>query len=438
MNQIKLAPLTLRSSFAKTWGKGVFTVASLLWLLAIWCSSPVCFAQNGALPSTFRWMSTDPLASPQNGSLAMKDFTCVHYNGKYIVYFTTVDSAGSWGGGMMTFTNWSDMATAQQYQMPIGTVAPTLFYFAPKNIWVLTFQWGAQYLTSTDPTNPNGWSAPQPLYQGNSLDTTVICDSTNAYLFYAYDDGTIHRASMPIGSFPGTFTNSSVIMTDTAANLFEAVQVYTVQGATPQYLMIVEAEGAAGRYFRSFTATNLGGSWTPLAATESNPFAGKNNVTFPDGNIWTSDISHGDIVRNNPDQTQTIDPSNLQFLYQGWTYTSGLTNYTQIPWRPGVLTLIQPSDDMQIYSGRFDNGWGDGWSWMTRYPTNNPVYTSNLVFVASNSMALVPSVPYVVWLLKPYTTVDATLYTNLTFWINGGATGGQNISVYGELNGSSS
>jgi hypothetical protein len=363
----------------------------------------------------------------------MKDFTCVHYNGKYIVYFTTVNSAGSWGGGMMTFNSWSEMATATQYQMPRDTVAPTLFYFAPKNIWVLTFQWGAQYLTSTDPTNPNGWSAPQALYQGNSLDTTVICDSTNAYLFYAFDDGTIHRASMPIGSFPGTFTNSSIIMTDTAANLFEAVQVYTVQGTTPQYLMIVEAIGAAGRYFRSFTATNLGGSWTPLAATESNPFAGKNNVTFPNGNAWTADISHGDIVRNNPDQTQTIDPSNLQFLYQGWTYTSGLTNYTQIPWRSGVLTLIQPSDDMLIYSDRFNNGWGDGWSWLTpRYATNNPVYAG------TNSMALVPSVPYVVWLLKPYTTVDATLYTNLTFWINGGATGGQNISVYGELNGSSS
>ena len=97
------------------------------------------------------------------------------------------------------------------------------------------------------------------------------------------------------------------------------------------------------------------------------------------------------------------------------------------------------SDDMQIYSGRFDNGWGDGWSWMTRYPTNNPVYTNNPVFVASNSMALVPSGPYVGMVAEDAgTTVDATIYTNLTFWINGGATGGQNISVNGELNGSSS
>jgi len=441
MSQIKLTPLTLRCSSAKTWGKGVFTVASLLLLLATLCSPSVCFAQNGVLPTTFKWNSTAPLATPQNGSLAMKDFTCVQYNGKYIVYFTTVDNSGNWGGGMMTFTNWSDMATAPQYQMPIGTVSPTLFYFAPKNIWVLTYQWGAQYVTSTDPTNPNGWSAPQTLYGGNSLDTTVICDSTNAYLFYAYDDGTIHRASMPIGNFPGTFTNSSIIMTDTAANLFESPEVYTIKGATNQYLMIVEAEGAVGRYYRSFTATNLGGAWTPLAATESNPFAGATNVTFPNGNVWTACISGGDIVRNNPDQTQTIDPGNLQFLYQGYNPNSAAskaaTNYTQLPWQPGLLTLIQP-DDMQIYSGRFDNGWGDGWSWMTRYPTNNPVYTINPVFVASNSMALVPSVPYVVWLLKPSTTVDATIYTNLSFWINGGATGGQNISVYGETNGSSS
>jgi hypothetical protein len=28
------------------------------------------------------------------------------------------------------------------------------------------------------------------------------------------------------------------------------------------------------------------------------------------------------------------------------------------------------TDDMQIYSGRFDNGWSDDWSWMPSYATN--------------------------------------------------------------------
>jgi hypothetical protein len=293
------------------------------------------------LPTKFHWTSTGPLAEPQNGSLSLKDFTNVVFNNQHIVYFTTVNSAGNWGGGMVTFPDWPQMAAATQRVSPLGSVAPTLIYFSPKKIWSLTYQWGFQYATSADPTDPTKWSAGKPLLNGGpatALDQTLICDSTTCYLFFAGDNGSIYRSSMPIGDYPGTFNGYQTIMTDSVANLFEAVEVYSVKGAN-QYLLIVEAAGSAGRYFRSFTATDLGGSWTPLAATESNPFAGKANVTFT-GTAWTNDISHGDLVRVNPDETQTVDPCNLQFLYQGDTPVS-VPNYFQTPYRPGVLTLVR-------------------------------------------------------------------------------------------------
>jgi Glycosyl hydrolase family 62 len=291
-----------------------------------------------ALPTTFRWTGGGPFAQPKNGSVSMKDVSHVFHNGQNILYFTTFTN--NWGSGMMTFRDWPEAEAAPQTPTSFG-VAPTLFYFTPKNIWVLAYQWGPHkfsYRTSSDPANANGWSAAKSLYNTalppngtGPIDQTVICDSAKCYLYYAGDNGHIYKSSMPIASFPSEFPaaqDSGIV--GTAQNLFEAVQVYKLKGSD-KYLMIVEAQGGA-RYFRAWTATSLEGPWTLL----TNDFAVKKNVTL-DPN-WTNDISHGDIIRVNPDETFTIDPCNLQFVFQGRDPNVN-TDYGRLPYRLGLITL---------------------------------------------------------------------------------------------------
>ena len=298
------------------------------------------------LPTTFKWKDFGkPIAEPKNGWLAIKDFTMVHYNNQYIVYMTYTPAAGGFLAAYMApFSDFSKAADAAQAVMPnnLPGVAPELMYFTPKNTWVFTTQWcggGFCYTTGSDPTKPTSFSATtQSLLSENitpnaPIDQVTICDDANCYLFYADDKGNIYRGSMAKASYPGKFSGTKKIISETdAAKLFEAVEVYKLKGQK-KYLMIVEC--GYPRYFRGFTATDLGGSWTPIANTRdaATPFAGKSNVTGG----WSNDISHGEVVRTGYDEYREIDPCNLQMIYQGIPTTSAA--YDKLPYRMGLLTF---------------------------------------------------------------------------------------------------
>jgi len=65
--------------------------------------------------------------------------------------------------------------------------------------------------------------------------------------------------------------------------------------------------------------------------------------------IWSEGISHGELLRDTPDQTQVIDPCKpLQFLFQGNDPLIHTADYIQLPYRLGLLTAkgSNPITDM--------------------------------------------------------------------------------------------
>jgi hypothetical protein len=62
-------------------------------------------------------------------------------------------------------------------------------------------------------------------------------------------------------------------------------------------------------------------------------------VTF-DGNSWTNDISHGEMVRDDPAETMPVDPCNMQFVYQGYDKTVRASDYN-LTYRMALLTLAR-------------------------------------------------------------------------------------------------
>jgi endo-1,4-beta-xylanase len=319
------------------------------------------------LAGSIAWTGTDPLISPVSDAthnlVAVKDPSIVSFNGRWHVYASSVSSTGAYNMVYTSFADWSEASSAPLYYMDqtpgfnTYVAAPELFYFRPQSKWYLVYQAGPpNFSTADDPGDPGSWTPPRPFfpttpptvaqYGGNWLDFWVICDDAACHLFFSDNHGRWFRSDTPIDQFPNGFGDPVVVMQDAnAGRMFEASNVYKMNG-TGQYLALIESFDQTSnnrRYFRSWIADSLEGTWLPWQASGSFPFAGARNVTFQ-GTAWTDDISHGEAIRAGYDETLAIEPCHLQYLFQGADPTADTGgDYNKIPWRLGLLTQISDS-----------------------------------------------------------------------------------------------
>ncbi|KAL2131727.1 hypothetical protein VTI74DRAFT_4658 [Chaetomium olivicolor] len=324
-----------------------------------------CAGKPSVFPKSFKWLSTGPLVGPKNDGreiAGIKDPSIVEIDGTYHVFASTAKAEG-YNMVYFNFTDFSKAGSAPFYyldQSPIGEgyrAAPEVFYFAPQKLWYLVYQNGnAAYSTNKDINNPAGWTAPKTFYpempaiiknnigQGYWVDMWVICDDKHCHLFSSDDNGHLYRSQTTVKEFPEGMSEPVIAMQDLKNKyaLYEASCVYTVKGGKGQqkYMLVIEAIGSdSERYFRAWTSNKIDGTWTALADTEENPFARANNVVFEKGaEGWTKSISHGEVIRKMTDQTLTIDPCKLRFLYQGMDPAGGNVTYNALPWRLALLT----------------------------------------------------------------------------------------------------
>jgi hypothetical protein len=310
-------------------------------------------------PKPLQWTSSGIVVSPVSDEthkiVSVKDPTVVYCNGLWHIYATAYStSARTWSMVYLNFRDWADAPEAKLTYIDVNPnlkgyhCAPHLFYFTPHKKWYFVFQsQQPQYCTTDDISKPETWTAPMNFFEGRRtpgmprlpIDYHIICDDTHAYLFFTGDDGRFYRSRTTIEAFPKGMSNPEIAIEENRNNLFEGSMTYKIKG-TDTYMTIIEALSPA-RYYRAWISNDLNGQWTPVPGADSweSPFAGINNVTFEDGVApWTRDISHGELLRDNFDETPTIDLKNLRFLYQGRDPESG-GNYSLLPYRLGLLTL---------------------------------------------------------------------------------------------------
>jgi len=146
-----------------------------------------------------------------------------------------------------------------------------------------------------------------------------------------------------LSDFPAGWSRPRVVLQD---DIFEASHTYCLKKQN-KFLTVIEAQasvtglkGAGRRYYKAYVADRLEGPWKTLAVTYRNPFAGPANAREI-ARHWTDSFSHGELLRENFDQTLVVDPARLRFLFQGVSDEEQAGKpYGEIRWRLGLLKSV--------------------------------------------------------------------------------------------------
>ncbi len=328
--------------------------------------APVPNTLPGLLGKPLKWKSTAPLVLPVSDAThklqSVKDPTISFIDGKWEIYATAhMDSPLSRNTFNMVhveFADFKDASKAPLFYMDTNPnftgykCAPEMFYFSPQKKWYLTFQTQPPvYCTSDKPSDPNSWTRPTPFFQnvqpvgGQWIDFHFIGDGEYMYMFFTGDNGNFCRARTKYEDFPKGFSTPEIVFSGDRNTIFEAGFTYRIKGAETGYKYLTCIEGIGnGRFYSAYVAEKLDGEWFPVEGfnTAAHPFAGKVNLSFEDGvTPWSSQVSHGEMIRDTNDEKMILDPNNLQFLYQGISDAEGRVGYGDLPYKLGLLRAVK-------------------------------------------------------------------------------------------------
>jgi len=274
---------------------------------------------------------------------AVKDPSIVYAEGKWRLFYTA-RGRNEYTLGYAAAPTLKGLAKTQRFQLrqlrgvkQNYAAAPQVFFFRPQKKWYLIYQttdanYQPVFSTTATIDDPNSWTPPKTLTEHTEaakwIDFWVICDASNAYLFFTRSQKEVVAMQTSLAEFPSGWKDPRVVY----APVHEATHVYRVG---KRYEMLVELIDGPLRKYALTTAPAPAGPWT-LASEE---FASGRQLRDAPGAVhWTDEVSHGELLRRGNDERMEVDAKSVSFLIQGMRKEQHQGEYPSLPWSLGIIS----------------------------------------------------------------------------------------------------